>query len=219
MGGSPKLGARVEYESKQRKLASAAQDLLNAPQSPQYLGSLDLNQISPPAKTSTWTDADGTSFTIDEPPPPWEVDPRHGKDTTNARRFLARSPTNVEFRWINPKLLDSQGWRDWQPVMTSDDRFKLKREYETSMSDVTNNIRKGPGGPILAFMPTSWVESRKRMKLQRAQAAKARSADRHDEVANRINRGDFGRYVQVDGTPKYPTNTQLDGRLARQDTE
>ncbi len=219
MGSSPKLGQQVAYEAKQKKLSSAAEELLNAPQ-PQLLGSIDLNDIqSPPSRPQTWTEKDGTQFTIDEPPPPWEVDPRHGKDSTDARRFLEKFPSNVEFRWINPRLLDSMGWRYWKPVLTSDPNFKLKPEYRATMTDVENNIRKGPGGPILGFMPKSWVESRKRESHKRARDARGKAQDRQMQLSELVSRGDFGRYVKVDGKPQYPSNTQLDGRLARADID
>lgn len=186
--GVPKLGSA--------RLSSAAEELLHSPE-PEVLGTITNAAIS--AITEGFV----------EPPPPWELDPKWGRDNTDARRYVD-VPTNIELRWINPKLIDQIGWRDWEAVPArGDSRFKLRVK---EMARPDNTIRKGGSdGPILSWMYKSWVESRQRLKAERSARQMRRAPDRMERVREEINRGSFSRYIHVDSAT-HPTNTSGDGR-------
>jgi len=164
-------------------------------------------------KITTWKEPD-TGVTIDmtEPPPPWEVLPNYGKHDTDARRFVT-VPDNWELRWINPRLIDQLGWRDWQPVMASDSRVKV---IVRQMISPENNVRRGgQGGDILAWMFKSWVESRSRIKAQRVERQKMSSVERMQVLKEAASQGKFGRHVRIEG--HHPTHTQGEGSSMKED--
>src|SRR5262245_1368871 len=83
--------------------------------------------------------------------PPWEV--QGGFAASDARAFVD-VPSDWTLYWVNPRLLDQEGWRYWQKVDPADSRVKLKVD---SMKQVDNTIRRGGvNGDILAWMPTYW---------------------------------------------------------------
>lgn len=208
--GVPRMGNAAMYESQNPKLSSAAEELLNAPEA-KHLGSVDLNQVTnPPAKMSVWTEADGTQIMVEEPPPPWESDPRGVHHNTDARKFI-EAPVNVELRWLNPRLVSQVGMRDWQAVPAEGSQmFKLKPNAR-GLRAPDNTVRKGgDGGPFLAWMYRSWVESRNRQKADEVYRRTRVSVDKQREVTQRIRSGEFdgGRgYLTVEGDPKHPTHT------------
>lgn len=186
MGHPPNIG-------RGRTLSSSAEDLLHAPEI-ETLGS-----ISP----------DALKQITEEPPPPWETDPRYFKHNTDARRFV-KAPDRLELRWLNPRMVESVGMRDWEAVPArGDSRFKLLNE---SMGAADNTVRKGGhGGDFLAFMPKSWVESRKRIKAELVARRTGEAKARQEQTREQINRGSFGPYVHVDSAT-HPTHTMGDGR-------
>ena len=148
----------------------------------------------------------GAEVDITELPPPWESDPNYAKDNTDARRFID-VPVEWELRWINPRLLEAAGWRDWMPVMASDPRVTVKVQ---SLIDVGGNIRRGgPTGDLLAWMPKHWVESRRRKKAERAAQLTRQAVTRQDEVISQVRRATKGAVV-VDSA-SHPTHTIGEG--------
>lgn len=185
MGHVPNIG-------RGRSLPSAAEELTQSPQ-PELLGS-----ISPEALKKI----------TEEPPPPWETDPRYQLHDTNARRFV-QVPDNWELRWLSPRMIRQFGKRDWLAVSASDPRVKV---HNDSMIAVDNTLRKGgDDGDLLCWMYKSWVESRGRMKAETVRKRTASARDRQQEVREQINRGSFGRYVSVEKAV-HPTHTIGDGR-------
>lgn len=184
MGHPPKIGRSM--------LSSSAEELLQS-QPAESLGT-----ISPEAlKTIT-----------EDPPPPWETDPRYRLHDTDARRFVS-VPDNWELRWLSPKLVQHIGMRDWQAVPAN---HSLVTIHNRSMVAPDNTVRKGGHeGAVLCWMYKSWVESRNRLKAEKTQRATRAAQDRQQSVRDRMNRGDFGRYVSVESV-KHPTHTIGDGR-------
>jgi hypothetical protein len=141
-----------------------------------------------------------------EPPPPWELDDHSGLTESDAKRFV-NCPANITLRWINPRLLDQFGWRDWQPVMASDPRFTV--HVQTMISPEGNIRRGGFTGDILAWMYTSWVESRRRL-LQKETARLTQSAVEQQEVLkDEFAKGKYGPNLKLEGAihPRY-TNVE-----------
>jgi hypothetical protein len=206
--GVPKIGSGGDYTPKNPKLSSATEELLHTPE-PELLGTIPVKNLDPTPRPTTWEHEDGTTVTFEEPPPPWEIDPKHVRQSNDARRFV-KAPENVEFRWINPKLLDQVGWRDWQPVPArGDTKFKLLNKQ---LARPDNTVRRGgPDGDILAWMWRSWVISRRKLKRAEVDRRTSSAVERHAEVRERIRRGDFGPYIK-DGGGSHPTHTVGDGR-------
>ena len=200
--GVPRLGSSI------------VEELKNAPQ-PKELGVIPTKLLEPEPKQegALWTEPDaGVTIDFTEPPPPWEVDPSHTRHDTDARRFV-KVPDNWELRWINPRLIDQLGWRDWQPVMSSDPRVTV---LVKQMISPENNIRRGgQGGDILAWMFKSWVESRKAIKAERSVRQRASSVTRLQQLEEAAAQGKFGRYVRVSG--HHPTHTMGEGKSMRDD--
>ena len=190
MSPAPTLGKKV-FDNPNSNLDSATEDLLHAPQAE------DLGTISKEALARAI------------PPAPWEVDPKYDRHDSDARKFVEASPEYM-FRWLNPKLVSQTGLRYWQAVPAKGDgRFKLKLK---SLAAPDNTIRRGDhSGDFLAWMYTSWYESKVRMKRERAQRQTQKAVNEHAAVQEAMARGKFGRYVQpVPG--HHPTHTQADGR-------
>jgi hypothetical protein len=161
--------------------------------------------------STTWTREDGTVVTLVEPPPPWEVGDQTGLQPSDARRFV-ECPPNWQLYWINPKSLNMSGWRDWQAVLASDHRVKVR---VPTMISPEGYIRRGDSnGDILCWMWRGHHESKKkqRQSLTRSQASDAIS--RQEQLAEEFKRGKFGPNVSLD-TYKHPTHTNADGRTMR----
>ena len=179
---------------------------------PEVLGTLNpsITDPNPRGTTSTWTREDGTVMELNEPAPPWEnADDKY--TASDARRFV-EVPPQWRLHWVNPRLLDSEGWRDWQPVMASDQRVNVR--VKTMVTPEGYIRRGGPGGDILAWMWQGWYESVKK-KMREKTAAQTQSAmDKQAQLKEEFARGTYGPYLRVEGT-KHPTHTQADGRTMR----
>ena len=172
------------------------------------LGSITDPKLLDPTPQGTdtqWQGADG-QVSMAEPPPPWELDSNSELADSDAKRFVD-CPANITLRWINPRVLDSEGWRDWQPVMTSDPRFKV--HVHTMISPEGNIRRGGFSGDILAWMYTSWVESRRRKYAADTARLTQTAVDKQEQLRDEFARGKYGPYVKLEGAthPKY-TNVE-----------
>ena len=153
-----------------------------------------------PVKVAVWDDEElNAQIAIEQGPPPWET---QEENLSNARNFI-ECPKDWELRWINPRLLDQEGWRGWSPVRARDPRIKVK---VNSMISPEYQIRRGGhGGDILAYMPKDWFETRRkqyyRMVSQRTQS----SVDRTSGLRERI-RSDSGGLITVESAT-HPTHT------------
>lgn len=165
----------------------------------------------PPSDATTWTREDGTVITLVEPPPPWEVNDNSGYHISDARRFV-ECPPQWRLYWINPKLLNSDGWRDWQAVMASDPRVTLR--VPTMRSPEGYVRRGGDGGDILCWMWDSWYQSKRRRNTEKTQAQARDAVDKQANLADEMRRGRFGPYIRPEGV-RHPTHTNADGRTMR----
>ena len=190
MGSVPMINRRPGMAE-----TSSAGELTEAPQ-PKLLGSIDLDTM---ARTPTFAE-DG--------PPPWEVDKSWLKHNTDARKFVD-VPETWELRWLNPKTIDRAGFRDWQTVSASDPRVTLK---VPSMRDPANLIRRGgQSGDILCYMPKHWVESRAKMKSEKAAKMMQSAVNRQEQFKEEARMGHFGPHISV-GESKHPSHTMAEGK-------
>lgn len=174
------------------------------------LNSSKFTDLSPKGEDTVWQGADG-QVSVSEPPPPWEINENSVLLASDARRFIT-VPENWTLHWINPKLLDQFGWRDWKPVMASDPNVKVL--VETMISPEGNIRRGGFTGDILAWMYTSWVESRRR-QVQKATDKLTQSAvNKQSELRDEFASGKYGPYVRLEDA-RHPTHTQAEGRTLR----
>lgn len=178
----------------------------------EVLGTLDstITDPTPPRETTQWDSPTGRVSVV-EPPPPWELDDTHGRALSDARHFVD-VPDNIEVRWINPRVLDAEGWRDWQPVMASDDRFNVK--VPTMVSPDGNIRRGGPTGDILAWMYRSWVESRRRQMATKTAQLTQQAVDQQAQLQDDFKAGKHGPHLTLE-TAKHPRYTLADGRTLR----
>lgn len=209
--GVPTYGSAKIGQAK----TSSAEELTQSP-SAEVLGTLSSDKLnkSDSAGLAAWESTGGVQVEMTEPPPPWEVNPAGVRDNTDARRFV-QCPENIELRWINPRLLDQFGWRDWQPVPArdSDKKFKL---LNAALGRPDNTVRRGvgEGAAILAWMYRSWVKSREKQKAELVRRRTQASVDRQQQVSEEIARGNYGPYVKPAGS-RHPTHTIGDGRSMR----
>jgi hypothetical protein len=145
------------------------------------------------------------------PPPPWEVEA--GYNANDARAFVD-CPNDWTLRWINPRLLDSEGWRYWKKVEAQDSRVKLKVD---SMLQVDNTIRRGGvTGDILAWMPTHWVESRRALNVKAAKDLMGTAEAKREQLNEELRRGTFGPYVSGSAShTSAPVDARNFGSVAR----
>jgi hypothetical protein len=164
-----------------------------------------------PLQTQTqWEGQDG-SITVTEPPPPWELEDSSSPTQSDATRYVTK-PENITLRWINPRVLDAEGWRDWQPVMVSDPRFNAK---VATMVTAEGNIRRGGlNGDILAWMFTSWVVSRRRQLAEATARQTGMSREKQEQLRDDFARGKYGPHIHLDGA-QHPTHTMGEGRSMR----
>lgn len=162
---------------------------------------------TPQGADTQWQGADG-QVSMAEPPPPWELASNSELADSDAKRFVD-CPDNITLRWINPRVLDSEGWRDWQPVMASDARFTV---HVATMVSPEGNIRRGGfSGDILAWMYTSWVESRRRLYDRRTMEQAQAAVDKQEQLKDEFARGKYGPYVKLEGA-KHPRYTNVETR-------
>lgn len=201
------LGYNVERERLNKIAADAA------PQQ-EVLGTIPYDQpemdITPQGPQSSWVGPTGDSMAIDEGPPPWELED-YSQSMSDARRYVD-VPQPWTLRWINPRLLEAEGWRDWRHVDPADTRVKLK---VAQMRCADGTIRRGgPTGDILAYMPTHWVESRRRQFAERTARQTASAIDKQRSLQEEFKRGSFGPYLHLDAV-KHPTHTAVEGASLR----
>lgn len=159
----------------------------------------------------TWQREDGTVISISEPPPPWEVGDDSGYAPSDARRFV-EVPPQWQLYWINPKNLNSDGWRDWQAVQASDHRVKVR---VPTMISPEGYIRRGASdGDILCWMWKSWHESKKRLHEEATRQKAADAVEKQQDLADAMRRGKFGPYIRPEEY-RHPTHTNADGRSMR----
>lgn len=169
-------------------------------------------KVTPAPQTpgATWQTEGGPQMTVADPPPPWEVEDEKYM-LSDARRFID-VPTSWTLRWVNPRLLESTGWQHWSPVSVADERVRIKVD---SMVAPDNTVRRGgiSTGDILAWMPTSWVISRRKI-LQRDTDQLTQSAvDKQQQFMMDLLRQ--SRYLSPDGGAIHPTHTMAEGRSLR----
>lgn len=195
--GTPNINSALRQE-----------ELAGSPASPEELGSVSASITDPKPETPT-TAWQGPSGQVDltEAPPPWEIN-EQDYSASDARRFLS-VPETWTLRWINPKLLEQFGWRYWQPVMASDSRVTVK---VAQMVGPDNNIRRG--ADILAWMPTTWVESRKKQKAAAVAKLTASAVNRQSQLRDEFRRGTYGPYLKLEEAT-HPTHTIADGRTMK----
>src|SRR5262245_16922299 len=97
--GVPNIGSKHIHQAQ----TSAAGDLTEIPQAKE-LGSIPMSTLLPPPPT--------------EERPPWETNPEWHRHNTDARRYVT-VPAEWELRWLNPRLIEEVGLRDWR-ILTVD---------------------------------------------------------------------------------------------------
>ena len=179
----------------------------------EVLGTIPTNHPlvdSTPKEVVTQFDSGDTQLTVTEPPPPWELGD-NGFTDSDARRFV-EVPKNWTLRWLNPRWIEVYGWRDWQPVLDSDERVSTKVK---SMVMPDGTVRRGgANGDLLAWMYQSWVASRERLYIEATAKQTASAVARQDEVRDDLKRGKYGPYVKF-AEGHHPTHTIADGRTMR----
>lgn len=197
------LGYNVEQEHRARTAALGGEVL-------GILNDTPLLDTQPQGVDTMWEGPEG-QVSVSEPPPPWELDEQSGLSLSDAKRFV-EVPDNWTLRWINPRLLDQFGWRDWQPVMVSHPTVKVR--VQTMVSPEGNIRRGGFTGDILAWMYTSWVESRRRQLQKQTDELMASSVRRQDELRDEFKRGKYGPNIRLEDA-RHPTHTIAEGRSMR----
>ena len=201
---TPRLGALAAAATERRK--ELAQDLPG----PEVLGTLPVDSpvLHPAPEAAAWQGVTG-AIEMTEPPPPWET--ADDFEMSDAKRFV-KVPDNWTLRWINPKLLDSQGWRHWQPVSASDQRVTVLVDTMVAPDGIIR--RGGQTGDILGWMYTSWVNSARRKLQEKTEAQSASAVNRQAELREEFKRGTFGPYVRLEDA-KHPTHTMAEGKSMR----
>lgn len=179
----------------------------------QVLGTIDPSTLTDPKpKAAEWTSEDGTQFSLTEPPPPWEVGNSH-YTMSDARQFV-EVPENWKLRWINPRLLDSEGWRDWQALSASDPRVKVKVR---TMVTPENYIRRGgPQGDILCWMWQGWYVSKQQQLTVKTRELTQSAVERQEQLKYEFARGTYGPNVKLEEA-KHPTHTMAEGQSLKKD--
>lgn len=163
---------------------------------------------TPQGPETQWQSESGT-VSFAEEPPPWEV-AGGDADMSDASQYV-EYPREVTLRWINPKLLESQGWRDWRAVLPlSDTRFKLK---VTTMLSPDGNVRRGGStGDILAFMPTHWVMKRRQILEEKTRRQSQAAVDEQQALREKLR--SMSPFLNLDSAT-HPRYTNADGRTMK----
>ena len=178
---------------------------------PQVLGHIATDKIEADDEgtSTTWTREDGTVITLVEPPPPWEVGDATGLAPSDARRFV-ECPPNWRLFWINPKSLNSWGWRDWQPIMASDHRVTCR---VPTMISPEGYIRRGDtNGDILCWMWQGHYESKRKRTEGETRSLGDDAINKQQQLNEEVKR--LSPHFSVDQT-KHPRYTNADGRTMR----
>lgn len=191
MGFPPKIGEAVFRE--------------HATKGAEVLGEI---KAKAPGYTA-WTDAETQArIEMESGPPPWELEGT--ANPSDARNFVD-VPSDWVLYWINPKLLEADGWRGYMPVSPSDSRVTLK---VASMRSPDNLVRRGHQGDILGYMPREWYESRKRQTQQRTQDQTQASVDRVAQLKDEFRGGKYPGFTLEKAV--HPTHTMADPQEMRQ---
>jgi hypothetical protein len=180
-------------------------DRLNAMAQQEVIGHIPgdspLLKEGPQSIATQWSGPSGT-IDMEEGPPPWELEDHQFSDS-DARRYVD-VPGSWTLYWINPKLLESSGWRYWKPVTVGDPRVKVK---VAQMLAPDGNIRRGgEKGDILAYMPTNWVQSMRQRHQVATQRQTQAAVDNVSSLKENFQRGAYGPYVHLDSA-SHPTHT------------
>lgn len=195
--GTPKIGSHsAEVES----------EVESQPQA-EILGTINpsITDPAPLRPGAMWATDEGVLIDYQEAPPPWEI---HGEaDDSDARKFVT-VPDDWVLRWINPRLLDREGWRGWMAVKQSDSRVT---PLVRTMVSVDGYIRRGGStGDFLAWMPLHWVESRRKGLREKTDKLTASAVDRQAQLREEFAK----RGLSVDSVT-HPRYTGADGREMR----
>ena len=153
---------------------------------------------------SGWDDPETNArIELESGPPPWEL---NGKAKAKGAREFIECPEDWVLYWVNPKLLEAEGWRGWTPVSPSDTRVKV---IVKSMISPENQIRRGHQGDILAYMPKHWYESVKRKTWERTHDQTQASVDRLAQVRSEFRGGKYPGVTLESAT--HPTHTIAQG--------
>ncbi len=178
-------------------------------QPPTVLGTITNEKLldpTPQGVTTQW-EGDNGAVSMAEPPPPWELDSTSELANSDAKRFVD-CPANITLRWINPRVLDSEGWREWQPVMVSDPKFKVR--VSTMVSPEGNIRRGGMNGDILAWMLTTWVISRRKLYDKQTAEQAQTAVDQQAQLAEEF-RMKYGKLAGIERAV-HPRYTNVDTR-------
>jgi hypothetical protein len=159
---------------------------------------------TPQGPSAIYETEDGTKVDLQEEAPPWELEDAK-YDGSDARRYVD-VPTTWTLRWINPRLLESQGWRYWRPVLKSDPRVSVKVEQ---MVAPDGNVRRGGAiGDILAWMPTTWVISRRKILAEETKRQAQSAVDKQEELRDQYRNNP---YIRLEDS-KHPRYTGAEGK-------
>lgn len=206
MPGQPGLGKEIYARLEERKRLEAEAG------KPEVIGEI---KAIPASETPgvQWQAEGGSAMTMAEPPPPWEMEDEQ-YTASDAHRYVD-TPESWVLRWINPRLLESQGWRYWTAISAHDSRVKVKVE---SMIAPDGTVRRGgtAQGDILAWMYRSWVESRRKLHAEETARLTQSAIDRQNRLREEFARGAYGPYVGLESA-HHPTHTMAEGRSLKQD--
>lgn len=187
--GTPRLGQAVADEHARRDAAEAG-----------FPGGEMLGELrAAPSRPAMWDDKElGVQIAMEQGPPPWETQEENPSD---ARNFLD-CPKEWVLRWINPRLLDQEGWRGWAPVRALDPRVTVK--IPSMVSPEYHVRRGGHGGDILAYMPKHWYEARRTQYYKLVGSRTQSSVDKAASIGDEVRRIHPG--ITVDHVV-HPTHT------------
>ncbi len=96
--------------------------------------------------------------------------------------------------------------------MASDPKVKV---HVSSMVSPEGNVRRGGAtGDILAWMYTSWVESRRRLLAEETDRLTRSSVEQQQQLKEDFRRGKYGPYMRIESAT-HPTHTMGEGRTMR----
>jgi hypothetical protein len=172
---------------------------------PEVLGSIPASdpvlQSGPQSPVTSWSGPSGV-IDMQEGPPPWELEDV-AFSNSDARRYVD-VPANWTLYWINPRFLESVGWRYWQPVTVGDPRVKVK---VAQMAAPDGNIRRnGDKGDILGWMYTSWRDGIRDKHRASTNRQTQSAVDKMASLKEQMDQGAYGPYVHLDSAT-HPTHT------------
>ena len=210
---------RARDERKTRGPQSEVQEQIAAQPQTQVLGTIPADKLTdtPQVDWSTrWISGDGTVIDLREMPAWAREMTRKGASGLDAKTFVD-FPDDWVTRWQHPKRIETDGYRDWLPMMASHPSVTVKVR---SMIDASNNIRLGLNGPILCFMPRAWWEKKQAIKRRDMLRRTVGVVDaKMTTFTEDVARGRFGKHVKPYGPNdrgSFPLNPAFDGRAVRE---